>query len=110
MARATLGQYGWTMPSDSVWSRVNCGHLGGKVTPGQNPRAFAFLRVNTISGGSSPTVEVRAGGPSGAVLQSVSATAGATIDRTSSPDQCAGGIFIAVTGKPKQADISVLFA
>ena len=110
MARATLGPSGWVLPAESVWARANCGNLGGKLTPGQNPAAFAFLRVNAISGGSSPTVEIRSGGPSGALLRSVSATAGATIDRTSSPDLCPAGIFVAVTGKPRQADITVLFA
>lgn len=71
---------------------------------------FVALKVNSITGGTSPQVEIRNGMSNTApVVRTVAATNGATIDQRSAPDLCSSGLWLDVTGDPTHFDIDVLW-
>lgn len=96
--------------STTTWAKHHPTHLGGKVTPGNQPGTFAMLHVANVEGGDDPTVEVRNGGPGGELVCAVRAKAGASIDRTKEPVRCPAGIHVVVHGNPSRLDATVLYS
>lgn len=107
MPRPTLTGTGYVYPSDSQYQSNGMTSTGLVAPPGSR---FVALRVRSIAGGSSPFVQIRSGKSDTAPLvQQVAATAGATIDRRATPDLCADGMWLTVTGNPTRIDVEVLW-
>lgn len=107
MPRMTLSGSGYTLPSDAKYSKNTMTGSGRVAPPGAQ---FIAAKVLSITGGSSPTIEIRNGqSVSAPLVRSVSATLNAEIDQRASPDSCANGLWLQVTGSPKRIQVEVLF-
>lgn len=104
---ATLTGAGYVLDADAADNYTQALTDGQVAEPGCS---FVALKVNSITGGTSPQVEIRNGLTLTAPLvRTVAATNGATIDQRSAPDLCPYGIFLNVTGGPAHFDIDVLW-
>lgn len=107
MPRMTLSGSGYVLPSDSKYSKTTMTGSGRAAPPGAQ---FVAAKVLSISGGSSPTIEIRNGvSPNAPLVRSVSATLNAEIDQRSAPDPCVNGLWLQVTGSPTAIQVEVLF-
>lgn len=96
--------------SSNNWAKHHPTHLGGKVTPGNQPGTFAGLHIANVDDGDDPTVEVRNGGPGGELVCALRAKAGAVIDRSKDPVRCPAGIHVVVHGNPSRLDATLLYS
>lgn len=106
MPRPTLTGAGYVLHADAQYnSNVMTG--SGRVAPSGR---FVSARVRSVTGGTSPQIQIRNGVSGGAPLvRSTAATNGAEIDQRGSPDACPNGIWLEVTGNPTSIDVLVLF-
>lgn len=105
---ATLGGSGWVMDADSIYS--SSGMTSDGFVPGSLGTTFRAAKIRSITGGTSPQVQVRSGRlPTGSVVRTAAATQGTEIDRRSAGDAMPDGIYLTVTGSPAKFDIEILF-
>lgn len=98
---------GWTANELRSLARKNMG-ASGPITTSVHPGTFHLLVVNSVRSGS-PTINLRNGGPTGTVIRTITATPGATIDRTSSPDTFDRGIYFELVGATNGIDVDVCY-
>ena len=105
MPRATLTGVGYVLHSDAQYNTCTMTKSGRVAPAGQ----FVSARVRSVTGGSSPQIQIRHGKSIVAPLvRSVAATNGAEIDQRSAPDDCRNGIWLEVTGNPAAIEVVVL--
>jgi hypothetical protein len=106
-ARPTLTGTGYVYGADASHQCV--GMTGpGPVAP--RGAKFVALKVRSVAGGSSPQCIVRNGrSDSAPIVQQVAAVANNTIDRRSTPDTCGEGLWLSVTGAPRNIEIEVMW-
>lgn len=103
---STLGGSGWSPAADDVYQKACM--LGSGIVAVQG--TFVAATVNSITGGSSPQMRIRHGIQVGATqIRTVAATPGATIDQRGSPDACPNGIYLEISGAPRNVEVTVLW-
>lgn len=103
---SSLSGGGWTTAADDVYLKANMLGSGRVRVQG----TFIAATVKSITGGSSPQMNIRHGiSVNAPQIRTVSATPGATIDQRASPDACPNGIYLEITGNPRNVEVEVLF-
>ncbi len=103
----TLTGAGYALHSDAAYQS---NYMTGGGRAAVSGARFVAAKVVSVTGGSSPQLQIRNGASDAApIVRAVAATPGATIDQRGAPDLCAQGIWIGMSGNPKDFAVEVLW-